>query len=209
MAVGRPRRIGPSGASGLRTWSKIGCKSRTRKVSSTPTSRQQQHARQPFQRDTAARSASGAESSSCRLARLPRRQVSRTRSGRVQTSIQVLYLGQLASGAYLRRSIGLPAGKALASHCYHYPVTPRTGIPRDLATVFLDRDGVLNQKMPEGQYVTPSDDFHILPGVPEAIARLNQAGLRVLVVSNQRGIALGLYTAADVDAIHAAFQQQL
>ena len=82
-------------------------------------------------------------------------------------------------------------------------------ISRDLATVFLDRDGVLNEKMPEGRYVTSWDEFHILPGVPEAIARLNQAGLRAIVVSNQRGIALGLYTAADLEAIHAAFQRIL
>jgi histidinol-phosphate phosphatase family protein len=82
-------------------------------------------------------------------------------------------------------------------------------IPRDLSTVFLDRDGVLNEKMPEGHYVTYLDDFHVLPGVPEAVAHLNRAGLRVVVVSNQRGIALGLYTAADVDAIHSGFQRLL
>lgn len=95
--------------------------------------------------------------------------------------------------------------------CYHYRVTNPApqGIPRDLATVFLDRDGVLNQKMPEASYVRSLDDFHVLPGVPEAIARLNKAGLRVIVVSNQRGIALGLYTAADVQAIHSGFQRIL
>ena len=79
----------------------------------------------------------------------------------------------------------------------------------DLRTVFLDRDGVLNEKMPEGRYVARWEDFHVLPGVPEALRRLNEAGLRVIVVSNQRGIAQGLYTAADVDAIHAAFQSLL
>ena len=82
-------------------------------------------------------------------------------------------------------------------------------IPSNLTTVFLDRDGVLNEKMPEGRYVTSPAGFHILPGVPEAIARLNSAGLRVIVVSNQRGIALGLYSSADVDAIHSALQQTL
>jgi D-glycero-D-manno-heptose 1,7-bisphosphate phosphatase len=75
--------------------------------------------------------------------------------------------------------------------------------------VFLDRDGVLNEKMPEGQYVRSSRDLRVLPGVPEAIARLNRAGMRTIVVTNQRGIALGLYTAADVHAIHAALQAQL
>jgi D-glycero-D-manno-heptose 1,7-bisphosphate phosphatase len=78
-----------------------------------------------------------------------------------------------------------------------------------LRTVFLDRDGVLNRKMPEGQYVTGWQHFHLLPGVPEAIARLNQAGLRVLVVTNQRGIALGLYTADDVDHIHSQLRAEL
>jgi D-glycero-D-manno-heptose 1,7-bisphosphate phosphatase len=82
-------------------------------------------------------------------------------------------------------------------------------VARNLATVFLDRDGVLNRKMPEGRYVERWEDFHVLAGVPEAIARLNQAGLRVIVVSNQRGIALGLYTIRDVDALHAAFQARL
>jgi D-glycero-D-manno-heptose 1,7-bisphosphate phosphatase len=76
-------------------------------------------------------------------------------------------------------------------------------------TVFLDRDGVLNQKLPEGRYVASLSDFRPLPGVHQAIARLNRAGLRVIVLSNQRGIALGLHTAEDVRAIHAAFQSEL
>lgn len=76
-------------------------------------------------------------------------------------------------------------------------------------TVLLDRDGVLNEKMPEGRYVTQWSEFRILPGVAEALVRLNQAGLRAIVVSNQRGIALGLYTLADVEAIHAEFARQL
>jgi D-glycero-D-manno-heptose 1,7-bisphosphate phosphatase len=81
--------------------------------------------------------------------------------------------------------------------------------PYKLCTVFLDRDGVVNRKMPEGQYVRSWNDFHLLPGVPGAIARLNGAGLRVIVISNQRGIALGLYTAADVQAIHSTLQDLL
>jgi len=81
--------------------------------------------------------------------------------------------------------------------------------PRTLHTVFLDRDGVINQKLPEGRYVSSASEFVPLPGVPEAIARLNRAGLRVIVISNQRGIALGLYTAADVLDLHDAFQVML
>jgi D-glycero-D-manno-heptose 1,7-bisphosphate phosphatase len=82
-------------------------------------------------------------------------------------------------------------------------------IARNLRTVFLDRDGILNEKMPEGQYVTRWEEFRILPGVPQAIRRLNQAGLRVIVVTNQRGIARGLYTLADLEAIHTRFQNEL
>ena len=78
-----------------------------------------------------------------------------------------------------------------------------------LRTIFLDRDGVLNEKMPEGRYVTDWTEFHLLSGVPEAIAELNRDGLRVIVVSNQRGVALGLYSNADVEAIHHQLQQQL
>jgi D-glycero-D-manno-heptose 1,7-bisphosphate phosphatase len=82
-------------------------------------------------------------------------------------------------------------------------------LSHDMKTVFLDRDGVINDKMPEGRYVTSWAEFHLLPGVAEAIAKLNQAGLRVVVVSNQRGISLGLYTAADVLSIHSALQNLL
>jgi D-glycero-D-manno-heptose 1,7-bisphosphate phosphatase len=82
-------------------------------------------------------------------------------------------------------------------------------LPNPLRTVFLDRDGVLNRKLPEGRYVTSWSEFQPLPGVAQAIARLNRAGLRVIVVSNQRGIAVGLYTADDVRQIHSALQRWL
>jgi D-glycero-D-manno-heptose 1,7-bisphosphate phosphatase len=73
----------------------------------------------------------------------------------------------------------------------------------------MDRDGVLNEKMPEGRYVASWSEFRLLDGVAEAIVRLNKAGLRVVVVSNQRGIALALYTAEDVRAIHSELQKLL
>jgi D-glycero-D-manno-heptose 1,7-bisphosphate phosphatase len=79
----------------------------------------------------------------------------------------------------------------------------------DVETVFLDRDGVLNRKAPEGEYISRWEDFHLLDGVAEAIARLNRAGLRTVVATNQRGIALGLSTRAGVEAIHAKLQAQL
>ena len=76
-------------------------------------------------------------------------------------------------------------------------------------TVFLDRDGVLNRKAPEGGYVARWEDFKVLDGVIDALGRLARAGLRAFVVTNQRGVALGRYSLADVDALHARFQQLL
>jgi D-glycero-D-manno-heptose 1,7-bisphosphate phosphatase len=97
------------------------------------------------------------------------------------------------------------------THCYSVTVPSPVDRQRiaNIRTVFLDRDGVINRKAPEGSYVSRPEDFLLLAGVPEAIARLNRAGLRTIVVSNQRGVALGLYSAADVDAIHGALKQTL
>ena len=96
-------------------------------------------------------------------------------------------------------------------YCYHsgVAIADHSRCPATLETVFLDRDGVLNEKAPEGKYVTSSSELHPLPGVAEAIRKLNEAGLRVLVVSNQRGVALGLYSAEAVRAIHEEFQKLL
>ena len=55
-----------------------------------------------------------------------------------------------------------------------------------IKAVFLDRDGVINRRPPEGDYVTRWEDMQVLPGVPEAIALLTRAGYRVLGISNQR-----------------------
>jgi D-glycero-D-manno-heptose 1,7-bisphosphate phosphatase len=71
-----------------------------------------------------------------------------------------------------------------------------------IRVVFLDREGVLSRKPPEGQYVADWADFQPLPGMEEAIARLNQAGLTVILVTNQRGVALGRYTGQDVAGLH-------
>src|SRR5215467_10342099 len=67
---------------------------------------------------------------------------------------------------------------------------------------FLDRDGVINRKAPEGEYVTRWEEVEILPGAAEAIVLLNQSGLCAVVVSNQRCVAKGLITAAELEALH-------
>jgi D-glycero-D-manno-heptose 1,7-bisphosphate phosphatase len=105
---------------------------------------------------------------------------------------------------------GLSGGTG-PTRCYDGEVTGTAKLAwaAGLRTVFLDRDGILNEKMPDHRYVTRWEEFRVLPGVPEAVRRLNEAGLRVVVVSNQRGIAKGLYTTADLEAMHAQFQRLL
>ena len=72
-----------------------------------------------------------------------------------------------------------------------------------LSAAFLDRDGTINVKAPEGEYITAPDAVRLLPGAASAIARLNAERVPVFVVSNQRGIALGRMTEADLEAVHA------
>lgn len=75
--------------------------------------------------------------------------------------------------------------------------------------VFLDRDGVINRKLPKGRYVTKWDELEILPGVPEAITLLNQAGYLVFIATNQRGVAKGLMSLDDLEAIHRRLSTEL
>jgi D-glycero-D-manno-heptose 1,7-bisphosphate phosphatase len=74
---------------------------------------------------------------------------------------------------------------------------------------FLDRDGVINVKAPEGRYVTRWEEVQFLPGVATAIGLLNKAGFRVIVVSNQRCVAKGLVTSAEVEALHRRICKEL
>jgi D-glycero-D-manno-heptose 1,7-bisphosphate phosphatase len=75
--------------------------------------------------------------------------------------------------------------------------------------VFLDRDGVINGKPPAGHYVTCWEEFELLPGVAEAIASLNRSGRKVIVVTNQRGVAQGLYSVDELAQMHRRLQQEL
>jgi D-glycero-D-manno-heptose 1,7-bisphosphate phosphatase len=74
---------------------------------------------------------------------------------------------------------------------------------------FLDRDGTINRKAPEGDYIKHPAEVTLLPGAAEAIRRLNDAGVMVIVVSNQRGIALGRMSESDLEAVQAALARRL
>ena len=69
-----------------------------------------------------------------------------------------------------------------------------------IEAVFLDRDGVLNPHIPGG-YLLRAEDVVVLPGVAAAVRRLNDAGVRVIVISNQQGVGKGLMTRADLDGV--------
>lgn len=73
-------------------------------------------------------------------------------------------------------------------------------------TVFLDRDGTLNAEV---GFVTRPEQLRVLPGVREALERLSAAGNRLVVVTNQSGIARGLYDQKQLAAVHAALHAQL
>jgi histidinol-phosphate phosphatase family protein len=75
-------------------------------------------------------------------------------------------------------------------------------------TVILDRDGVLNRRMPKAQYVRDRHDWAWLPGVLEALRRLKQAGWRTVVVTNQAGIARGVMTENQLAEVHARMRAE-
>jgi D-glycero-D-manno-heptose 1,7-bisphosphate phosphatase len=80
-------------------------------------------------------------------------------------------------------------------------VTPRVAL--------LDRDGTLNVKAPEGEYVTRPEDVVVLPGAAQAVRELNDAGVHVAVVTNQRCLSLGLLDEPGLQAVNAAVADAL
>jgi D-glycero-D-manno-heptose 1,7-bisphosphate phosphatase len=76
--------------------------------------------------------------------------------------------------------------------------------------IFLDRDGVINRKPADGDYIREWAQFDFLPGAIEALRRLAAHGRGPLVVvSNQRGVARGLMTRSAVDDIHRRMSEAL
>jgi D-glycero-D-manno-heptose 1,7-bisphosphate phosphatase len=77
----------------------------------------------------------------------------------------------------------------------------------DISTVFLDRDGVINRLRLD--YVTSWDKFEFLPRAKDAIGMLNAAGIRVVVVTNQRAVARGLLSVEELTSIHENMRAEL
>jgi D-glycero-D-manno-heptose 1,7-bisphosphate phosphatase len=72
-----------------------------------------------------------------------------------------------------------------------------------MTAIFLDRDGVINRKAPVGGYIPKWDDIQFLPEVFASVSALCRVGFKVIVVTNQRGVALGKIRLVDLKDIHA------
>ena len=73
--------------------------------------------------------------------------------------------------------------------------------------VILDRDGTINVQRDD--FTKAPEEWEALPGALEAIARLNHAGWRVVVASNQAGLGRGLFDVVALNAIHAKMHKQI
>ena len=78
-----------------------------------------------------------------------------------------------------------------------------TALPK---VVFLDRDGTMNEEV---HYLHRPEDVRLIPGTAQAVRMFHEAGFRVVVVTNQAGVARGYYTEADVEALHAYMNRLL
>src|SRR5215813_11715677 len=72
--------------------------------------------------------------------------------------------------------------------------------------VFIDRDGTLNEDI---GYVSRPEELFLYPWSAEAIRLVNESGLLAVVITNQSGIARGMYTEKMLDEIHSRMIQEL
>jgi histidinol-phosphate phosphatase family protein len=74
--------------------------------------------------------------------------------------------------------------------------------------IFLDRDGVINRRL-EGDYVKSYEEFEFLPGVVDAIRKINTKGFKVIIITNQSGIGRGIMTEKDLYKVHEQMLAEL
>ncbi len=74
--------------------------------------------------------------------------------------------------------------------------------------VFLDRDGVINRN-DKNYYVYRIDDFHLNKGIPETLKKIEENGFLIILISNQSGIAKGIYTQSETEQVHDHLRSRL
>jgi D-glycero-D-manno-heptose 1,7-bisphosphate phosphatase len=79
-------------------------------------------------------------------------------------------------------------------------------VKRNQVGIFFDRDGTINVDL---DYLSDPDNLQLLPGAAQAIHEANEFGVRVFVITNQSGVARGLYSESDVVAVNARLQAVL
>ncbi len=67
--------------------------------------------------------------------------------------------------------------------------------------LFLDRDGIINERL-VGEYVQTPEAFHLLPDVLPILSAARRMGYKLILITNQQGVGKGLVTLADLDQIH-------
>ena len=75
--------------------------------------------------------------------------------------------------------------------------------------VFFDRDGIVNASPGAGRYVLCWEDFHLLPEFVEALRVVRAHGYQAVIVTNQRAVARGLVSVAEVEAMHKSLRDLL
>jgi len=78
-----------------------------------------------------------------------------------------------------------------------------------MKTVFLDRDGVINRYPGDTEYVKSWEEFHFLPRVKSSLKRLDTGGIKIFIISNQAGVAKGIYSRKALQQITANMLQEL
>ena len=74
------------------------------------------------------------------------------------------------------------------------------------SAIFIDRDGTINDDI---GYVSAPDELVIYPFAAEAVRLINESNLKAIVITNQSGIARGLYTESTLDQIHDRMREEL
>ncbi len=82
--------------------------------------------------------------------------------------------------------------------------TPDPGPP----AIFFDRDGVINARI-LGGYVRHWNEFELLPGVVETLREVKRRGYLAIIITNQRGVGLGIMSEADLANVHEEMQNAL